>query len=548
MTLSIGQYLLDKLHSIGVRHIYGLPGDYVLKFNKLIEEHPIKFINCTIENSAGYMADAEARLLGLGVACITYGVGIGIANSIAQAFVESSPVIIISGAAGTDEFSKCHYLHHLINKTQQDQADITQLEIFKQITGAQAVLNDPTTAENEINRVIHYCLENKKPVYIEIPRNFIHMPLDTCKKIEFVKKESENSSLKEALDEVVSILQKSRQPVIWAGHEILRHRLSSDLLKFAEEYNIPIASSLLGKTAISEHHPLFLGLYQGGMSRPEVQQFFEKCDCHIILGTVLSDVETGIFSAKIKENIIFANTLEGIRIHHHTYPNILFQDFIKDLKTIKLQKKFSNQFHSHSSRKLPFISRNAKITVTRLFECLQYYLKKDNIVVTDIGDALFGSEDLILDENSFLASAYFETLGFGAPGAIAAQLAMPGKRVIGIVGDGGFQMTAMELATAVRYKLDPVIIVLNNHGYGTERPLLEGSYNDIQDWNYTKIPEVVGGGVGIEVRTEMEFEKVLQEALSTRGHFFLIEAELDKLDFSPTMKRFSALVHKNAKK
>ena len=103
-------------------------------------------------------------------------------------------------------------------------------------------------------------------------------------------------------------------------------------------------------------------------------------------------------------------------------------------------------------------------------------------------------------------------------------------------------MTAMELSTAVRYHLDPVIIVLNNHGYGTERPLLEGSFNDIQNWNYAKIPEVIGGGIGFRCTTEGEFDQALRQALGTRGQLSIIEVELDKCDFSPAMQRFIKLV------
>lgn len=547
MKQTVGGYLLDSLQKRGLRHIFGLPGDYVLRFNKMIEEHPIQFINTTVENSAGYMADAYARLHGLGAACITYGVGIGIANSVAQAYVESSPVVIISGAAGADEFFRCHMLHHLINKTYTNWHDYTQLEIFKQITGAQTVLEEPCIAALEIDRVLDFCIDRKKPVYIELPRDTVAAPIELAtQKYSPGIIHTDPRALLEALKEIKSLLQHCKQPVIWAGHEIQRYGLQSSLLQFAEKFQIPIVSSLLGKTVISERHPLFVGVYQGGISRPEVVQFVEDCDCVFILGTILSDVETGIFSAKLQENQIIANAVDDVKVRHHHY-QITFGDFIEQLAKLDLDSRFESKI---PVRKIPSFSPTPRksITVTRMFECIQQHLKPEHIIVTDIGDALFGSEDLILERNSFLSSAYFETLGFGAPGAIAAQLAEPSRRVIGIVGDGGFQMTAMELATAVRYKLDPIIIVLNNHGYGTERPILEGGYNDIQDWNYAKIPEVVGGGIGVEVRTEEEFARALSTALNQRGQFYLIEVELDKLDFSPAMRRFSALVNKNAKK
>ena len=105
--------------------------------------------------------------------------------------------------------------------------------------------------------------------------------------------------------------------------------------------------------------------------------------------------------------------------------------------------------------------------------------------------------------------------------------------------DGSFQMTATELSTAARYRLDPIIVLLNNHGYGTERPLIEGDYNDIHNWHYAKLPLLLGKGYGIRVKSEVDFEKALELALNTRGEFFLIEVELDKLDFSEPLKRLS---------
>lgn len=543
--ITIGQYLLDSLYERGVRHIFGLPGDYVLGFNKMIEKHKIQFINTTIENSAGYMADAYARLQGIGVASITYGVGIGITNSIAQAFVESSPVVLISGAAGTDEFLRSHYLHHLINKTTSTHSDLTQLEIFKQITVAQAVLDDSSLAKRQIEQVLDCCMSAKKPVYIELPRNYVSQEMQICATVKKPPSIVDLKVLEDITKDLKSLLESSQRPVIWAGHEIQRFGLSKSLIKFAEKFRIPIVSSLTGKCAISERHPLFVGIYQGEMSRPEVSAFVHGCDCVFILGAILSDVDTGIFSTHLKGHRVIANSENEVQVNSHYYHDVSLTNFLQLLDHLELKTTYNHSYPANLARKLPkFIPKSKKISVQTLFECVQSHLKPEHIVVTDIGDALFGSEDLILEQNSFLASAYFETLGFGTPGAIAAQLAMPDRRVIGIVGDGGFQMTAMELATAVRYGLDPIIIVLNNHGYGTERPLLEGSYNDIQDWNYAKIPEVLNGGTGYEVKTEEEFEKALINGLAQRGGFHLIEVELGKLDFSPTMKRFSALVKK----
>lgn len=544
-TTTIGKYLLDRLYALGVEHIFGVPGDYILRLDKMIEESPLKFINTTRENTAGYAADAYARIRGLGVAVITYGVGMSIVNSLSQAYVESSPLVVISGTAGTDECEDNLLLHHLINKSHTTHADTTQLEIFKNVTIDQGVLDDPTTAALTIDRVLDVCLKYKKPVYLELPRNMVDVVIDLpAVPHEFTHRHSDQKSLQEALEEVKGLLTKCKHPLIWAGHEILRYGLSKPLLEFAEKHQIPIVSSMLGKTVIDENHPLFAGVYQGGMSPKSVIDLVENCDFALIFGVILNDMDTGFFTAKLDQDHRVIATASNLQIGQHHFHDVNFNDFINDLA--KVSVKVSHK-PIHKSRK-ESISNNfkpitgANTTTKRVFECIQSHIKPEHFITTDVGDCLFGSADLVLPWNSFIACAFFASLGFGAPAAIGAQIALPKRRVISIVGDGGFQMTSMELSAAVRYHLDPIVIVLNNHGYGTERVLLEGGYNDIVNWKYSEIPRVLGGGVGIRVTTEDEFENAMKKALADKGTFYLIEVELGKLDFSPGLVRLGELL------
>lgn len=545
--MSIGKYLLDSLQKRGVDEIFGVPGDYILRFDKLIEQHTIKYINATRENTAGYMADAYARLRGLGVACITYGVGINITNALSQAFVESSPLVVISGSAGTSDLSNDIKLHHLINPSMPNSGDKTQLDIFKYVTAGQVVLDNPATAAEQIDRILDLCQKVKKPVYIEIPRDMVEALIILPAKANSlpIEKNKDLKALEEALHEFEVILKTCKKPVIWVGHEIQRYQLQSALLTFAEKYRIPIVSSLLGKTTISEYHPLFVGIYQGEMSRSEVIEFVNSSDCMFMMGLMLTDVETGIFTAKLDHELKVIASSDNIEIGHHHYKKVIFSEFIQALAKSDLNVRFHHDYPASIDRAIPPFKPNpqAKTTTKRVFECIQHHLKRDHIVIADIGDSLFASADLILDQNSFLSCASFGSLGFATPGSIGAQICMPQHRVIAIVGDGAFQMTSMELSTAVRYHLDPIIIVLNNHGYATERPIIEGRYNDIHNWNYAEIPRILNGGIGIRATTEEELEKAIKEAIAQRGNFYLIEVELDKMDFSPAMQRFSNALH-----
>ena len=166
-------------------------------------------------------------------------------------------------------------------------------------------------------------------------------------------------------------------------------------------------------------------------------------------------------------------------------------------------------------------------------------------VIADIGDSLFGAADLEMHHRTeFLSPAYYTSMGFGVPAAVGASMANPEARILVIVGDGAFQMTGMELSTIARHRLNPIVVVVNNHGYTTERFLLEGKFNDLQDWAYHKVPEVVGAGLGIEVRTVGELETALRAALDNLAGFSLLNVHLDPYDRSPALERLAQRLSK----
>ncbi len=180
------------------------------------------------------------------------------------------------------------------------------------------------------------------------------------------------------------------------------------------------------------------------------------------------------------------------------------------------------------------------MTSARLFARLNLMLDDNTVVIADIGDSLFGAADMTMTRRTeFISPAYYTSMGFGVPAAVGAQVANRDSRPLVIVGDGAFQMTGMELSTIVRQKLNPIVIVMNNKGYTTERFLLEGAFNDIHNWAYHKIPDVLGTGLGLEVRTEDELDKALKAAVANSGSFSLLNVHLDPLDRSPALDRLA---------
>jgi TPP-dependent 2-oxoacid decarboxylase len=532
---SIGTYLIQRLFAHGVHHIFGVPGDFVLGFNKLLENSPIQFINTCDEQGAGFAADAYARLQGLGCVCVTYSVGgLKVANTTAQAFAEKSPVVVISGAPGTNERSKNPLLHHKVREFD------TQYKIFQELTVAATVLDNPNTAFAEIDRVLAAANRYKRPVYIELPRDMVNQPGNPSGQRSNPPEVSDSDSLAEALNEAVNLINVARQPVILADVEMHRFGLQDALLQLTEKTNIPVAATILGKSVISERHPHYLGLYAGALGSEFAHQYVESSDCLILLGVFLTDLNLGLFTAHLEPKHSISVTSEKTSIQFHNYEDIRLQDFVQGLIQADIHRREPN-LPKPSQHPLTFSAvANQPITIARLFEQLNSFLSDDTIIIADVGDALFAGLDLFVHgKTRFLSPAYYASVGFAVPASLGAQFASPNTRPLVLVGDGAFQMTGMELSTIARFGLNPITIVLNNKGYGTERPMLDGEFNNLLNWQYSRIPEVLGAGRGFEIHTEDELAAALLESRSHLKSFCILDVHLDPHDMSAALRRMT---------
>jgi indolepyruvate decarboxylase len=327
----IGEYLIQRLYAHGVRHIFGIPGDYVLGFYDQLKSSRIQTITTCDEQGAGFAADAYARVAGLGAVCITYCVGgLKVVNPVAGAFAEKSPVVVISGAPGIREREKNPLLHHKVREFD------TQKKVFEQITVASTVLDDPDTALAEIDRVLHAAVRFKRPVYIELPRDLVAVPgLPHHRTPEF-HEASDPLVLNEALTEAVGMINRATKPVILADVEVHRFSLQEDVLKLVERAQIPVASTILGKSVISEQHPLYLGVYEGAMGREEVREYVESSDCVILLGAFMTDINLGIYTARLDLGKSIYATSEKLAIRYHSFENVRFKDFLRGLLAANL--------------------------------------------------------------------------------------------------------------------------------------------------------------------------------------------------------------------
>ena len=529
----IGQYLLDRLQHMGVEHIFGVPGDYILRFYQALSQSSITHVGTTREDTAAFAADGYARSRGIGALAVTYGVGaLNVVNAVAGAFAESSPVVVISGAPGVSEQKEDPLLHHRFGPFE------FQRQIFERITCAAAVLDDPLTACRQIDRALEALRRHCKPVYIELPRDQVDLPGYPVPGEPWAEPESDPDCLREAVAETLALLRDARRPVLLAGLELHRRGLQDALVRLVEGARLPVAATLTGKSVIGERHPLYIGVYEGAMGPESARRVVEEADALLMLGVTLNDVDTGIFTAKLDPNRLVRAAGDEVLIRHHRFPKVYLRDFVPALQDVLpvLAVPVPPKEHEPAAPDFPLAGR--PMTMARLIGRLDRLLTPDMMVVSDIGDCLFGALELRVHERSgFFASAFYTTMGFGVPAALGVQIAHPGRRTLILVGDGAFQMTGTELSTLARLGLPAIVIVFNNQGYSTERYILECPFNDIAHWRFDRLGEVFGPMQGCDAPTEDSFEAALEAALAERGMPSLINVHLRPDDPSPAMRR-----------
>ncbi|GAB4187781.1 MAG: alpha-keto acid decarboxylase family protein [Simkaniaceae bacterium] len=538
---TVGDYLITRLKEIGIDHIFGVPGDFVLGFFNKIMASGIRYVGTCNELNAAYAADGYARIKGIGAVTTTYAVGeLSALNGIAGAYAENVPVVVITGCPATFHFKNSPLLHHTLGNYRIPQ------EMYEKITVASAFLDNPENAPKEIDRLLTACLEHSKPVYINLPSDIVDKTCSAPEKpFAFPKRKTSNKeNLEEALEEASSLLNNAKSPLIIADVELIRYKLQEEFQLLLEKTGYPFVTMMLGKAVLDEEHPQFIGLYQGNRSREYIQQRVAEADAILALGTLLSDFNTGGFTTSLqKEKLISAN-IDRLQIKHHFYENVYLYDFINGL-TDKLAKRDPSQLdikpaskHCTHRRTQEFApQKEEKITVQRFFDRTSHFIPENSIVIAETGVSLFSAAETCMPKNTdFIGQTFYGSIGYTLGAALGASLAAPDRPTILFIGDGSFQVTCQDLSTMIRYDTMPIIFLLNNEGYTIERVITDGPYNDIQPWQYWKLPEIFGGKPGFHVRTEQQLEEALNEA-KKRNRLYFIEVHTEKMDCSASLKK-----------
>jgi indolepyruvate decarboxylase len=531
---TLANALLEALRDHGAHEIFGIPGDFVLPLFKVIEESNIlPSFTLSHEPAVGFAADASARYHGgLGVAVVTYGAGaFNLVNSVAGAYAERSPVVVIAGAPGARERTSGFLLHH------QARTIDTQLAVFKEITCDQAVLTDPVTAPAQIARVLRNAREMSLPVYLEFPRDMVGAEVDAVAVLPPRKADIE--ALAECADEILDRIAKASAPVAVVDVEIRRYGVEETIAALARKLNLPLVTTFMGRGLLEHAGDVVAGTYLGAAGDPAITRLVEDADLLLMFGVILSDTNFALSNrAPDPRRTILASSRE-VQIGHHCYRDMPLADLVAGLEsraTPRTVPPLQTRQRSVYPRGLPADDRpiSPSDVATAINDLFDRHGKMP--MTSDIGDCLFTAMEI--DNTALAAPGYYAGMGFGVPAGIG--VGATGLRPLILVGDGAFQMTGWELGNCRRYGLDPIVVLFNNMSWEMLRVFQpESRFNDLDDWHFADIAASIGG-VGERVTTRRELAAALGRAAQRRGQFSLVEVMLPRGATSDTLARFVA--------
>ena len=537
MKVTVADYLVKKLKFLGIKNVFGLPGDYNFNIlDAIIKDDEINWVNSTNELNASYSSDGYARINGYGAVVTTYGVGeLSAINGIAGSMAENVPVIHIAGVPKTSFIEKNIIVHHNFSNPNYYLFE----NAYKNVVETTAYLNFEN-AKKEIDRVFNVFVNEKKPVYIAIPVDVCEFLIDDdgFDKIEY--KKSDEKALNETVSEIISLIEKAKNPIIFFDYLCKRYNLKNEIKEFINKTNMKFGTFLMGKGIIDETNPNFTGVNGGNLSS-FVQNEIKKSDLIITAGYLNADLNTGGFSAFEKEIDIEIRKNETI-IKGKVYKNVLLQDVI-----LKLNEKITKTFEKNDFKQIKKkINEKGKIKVDDILPLIETVLDEDDIFTMETGLFSLSGSFLNLKKNmEYLSQTLWGSIGWATPALFGAMMADNKKCHIMFTGEGAHQLTIQEMANFFEYDLKPVIFVLNNNGYTVERVLSKDpndKFNNITNWNYPKLIEGFSNNKDYFIKTVSTLESFIEtidEIKKLKGKkLCYVEIMTDKKDYGSLCGRF----------
>ncbi|PBP22313.1 hypothetical protein BUE80_DR006903 [Diplocarpon rosae] len=528
-TVPMGVYLWKRLASLGIEHVFGVPGDFNLTLLDQIYDVPeLKWLGTCNELNGAYAADGYARIKGHPAALLTtYGVGeLSAMNGVAGAYAEQAGMIHLVGMTSRPIQKMRALIHHTMEPNMDHSIYIGMAEpVRKTYT---FLTNDATMAE-EIDRVIIEGVKSRLPVFIYIPTDAVSVQLD-AKRLETPLDASiqNDKSFEDAVvKSVLGLIKSASKPVIVADVLTIRHggrelaRELVDLTQF-ESFSTP-----LSKGIIDETHPSYGGLYNGTVSFPGVAEAIHGSDLVLNLGPLLSDSNTGAFTREIKDENAILLGHAFCQVKGKKYDGVHFLPVLFRI-VAELKKNPQSYQIPLAEVQAPVLNKSTSGAIEQSYtwQRIGKFLRANDIVLAESGTAQFGVPDATFPANvRYITQIFWSSIGYtvgACLGALVAakELEIPG-RVVLIVGEGSMQMTVQEIGSYIRYGFKPIIFVINNNGYSIERAINgpKQAYNEVSMlWDHQKMLEFFGAReeTGIQSKsykctTVEEMEKILTD-------------------------------------
>jgi pyruvate decarboxylase len=548
--VTIGNYLAQRLEEIGIRDYFAIPGDFNLSLlDELLNNSSLRMIQCCNELNAGYAADGYARDKGVAALVLTFAVGgLSAVNAVAGAYAEDLPVIVISGGPNVRSLTENRVLHHTL--AHPEDGDRFVLSVYQAITAHAVVIRELSTAALHIDEAIQIALAARKPVYIEIACNLASALVSSPQPLAmFPFLRSDPAALEKALAHVAAFLNAAHQPLLVAGSRIRPAGAIEAFAALASRSAYGVACMPNAKGFFPETSRQFMGIYWGSASSPGCREVVESSDAYLFAGPIFSDYTTVGFTALVQPARLVEASPQRIVVEGQSYHGINLAEFLTALAP-RLHANTSSldaylRIQEEARVEPPVQAIDTPLSTRRLFQHLGTMLDSTTTIVAETGDAWFNGMELRLPAGCrFEIQMQYGSIGWSVGAFLGLACADPERHVLGLIGDGAFQMTAQELSTLLRYHFQGVLILLNNGAYTIEVMIHDGPYNTLQNWNYAALAESLKGNsslLSLVVRTEAELATALEKTKDFRGLCF-IEAILDRTDCNKALLGWGSAV------